>query len=260
VYPLHKCVGALGAMLLSISVSADTEKELAQQAAKRATESVPVAIATPSEEEKKRVEALSNLAIERGRQALHDWELKQPQTKSGNSMLNTGAKANAGVEDIAGGPVSPGRLIVALSSSMPLTMVHDYMQQLSGIPEAVVVLRGFIGGAHTVAPTGKWIEEVRRTKPDCVRCEHYKVQVLVDPLIYRDLQIEQVPAIAYAPGVTEISHCDGKSLKGVQIVFGAISVEAAVKALADGGTAIPNTLITKIRSKGWETQNHKQPG
>jgi len=44
------------------------------------------------------------------------------------------------------------------------------MVQLGGIPEAVVVLRGFIGVQHThLAPKGKWIEEARaRDAPGCM--------------------------------------------------------------------------------------------
>jgi hypothetical protein len=135
-------------------------------------------------------------------------------------------------------------------------MVHDYMAQLAGIPEAVVVLRGFVGGGHTVAPTGKWLEEARRATPGCVRCEHYNVQTLVDPLIYRDLKIEQVPAMAWAPGVTDISHCDGKTLKNVRVLYGATSVEASVKALVADGSSLPASLINKVRSKGWESKRH----
>ena len=260
-YQSLKILGVFGALLLSISVSADTEKSLAQQAAERAKEYSAVESAVPTDEDKKRAEAASDLALERGRQALREWQAQQPRGASaGVAPTLSDKKSAASGKDEEPGPTSSGKLIVALSSSMPLTMVHDYMQQLAGIPEAAVVLRGFIGGAHTVAPTGKWIEEVRRVVPDCLRCKHYNVQVLVDPLIYRDLEITQVPAVAYAPGVTDISHCDGKSLKGIQIAFGATSVEAAVKALVATGTDIPNTLVTKVKRKGWETRNHKQPG
>jgi hypothetical protein len=242
------------AFVLATAVSADeSPKTLGQQAAKRGQEFTPVAPAPVSEEDRQRAEELSKIAIERGQTALREWEEQQAST-AGESTGHWAPIPKA--KDATGqGPVA-GRLIVALSSSMPMTMVHDYMVQLAGIPEAVVVLRGFIGGAHTIAPTGKWIEEARRVTPGCLRCEHYNVQTVVDPLIYRDLKIDQVPAVAWAPGVTDISHCDGKSLKGAHVIFGAESVEASVKALATAGSAIPGAVFTKVRSKGWESKRH----
>ena len=153
-----------------------------------------------------------------------------------------------------------GRLIVALSSSMPMPMVQSYMAQLAGVPEAIVVLRGFVGGARTVAPTGKWVEEARRVEPSCLRCEHYNVQVVVDPLVYRGLHIEQVPAVAFVPGISDLSHCDGQQLRVKSMVYGAISIESAVQALANKGESIPTALLEKVRRKGWELKTPKHSG
>jgi len=134
------------------------------------------------------------------------------------------------------------------------------MRQLAGVPGAVVVLRGFVGGARTVAPTGKWIEEVRRVDLTCQRCEHYNVEVVVDPLIYRALKIEQVPAVAYAPGVTDLSHCDGKELPVKSIAYGATSVEAAVRSLVADGVSVPSTVFERVRRRGWEYKVPKSSG
>jgi len=253
-------VGLIGACI----AQADTVRSVAEQAQQRAGTYAPAAAPSVSEGDRAHAEELAKQALARGREALADWQASQQE--KGVQPAATG-KLPGHSKEVDGPPhdedVSPeveGRLIVALSSSMPLTMIHDYMRQLAGVPGAVVVLRGFVGGAQTVAPTGKWIEEARRVDLTCQRCEHYNVEVVVDPLIYRALKIEEVPAVAYAAGVKDLSHCDGKTLPVKSIAYGATSVEAAVRSLVAEGVAVPNGVLEKVRKRGWEYKSPKSSG
>jgi type-F conjugative transfer system pilin assembly protein TrbC len=147
---------------------------------------------------------------------------------------------------------SPGLLVLALSSSMPEPMLRDYMAQLDGQPDAVVVLRGFIGGAHTVAPTGRWIERVLRSDPDCLRCRHRSVRVVVDPLLFRSLKIERVPALAWLGGVQTLQHCEQETYTTAAVAYGAAPIAAALQALDKAGVVVPQPVSKQFEARGWQ--------
>lgn len=128
-------------------------------------------------------------------------------------------------------PPLAGRLVVAISSSMPEQMLREYARQLDGVPEAIMVLRGFIGGARAVKPTVAWIERALRKHPADPQGGHFRVEVVVDPLAYRMLGITQVPAVTFLPGVQDLRHCDAEVLSAARIAYGAVSIGGALKAL-----------------------------
>jgi len=155
--------------------------------------------------------------------------------------------AIASAEDEGTAPAAPvkGRLVVALSSSMPEQMLKDYMAQLDGHPEAIVVLRGFVGGAQSVAPTGKLMERVMR-KTSERNGGHHAVRSIVDPILYRQLGIDRVPAVAWLDGVQDISHCDQEDFDAAFVVYGATTVGAALKAAAAKGAKIPKDVVQRF--------------
>jgi type-F conjugative transfer system pilin assembly protein TrbC len=135
-----------------------------------------------------------------------------------------------------------GRLVVAISASMPEEIVREYARQLDGVPEAILVLRGFIGGARTVKPTVEWIERVLRKHPGDHEGPHYRVDIVVDPIAYRMLGIRQVPAFTYLPGVQDLSHCDAEVLSAARMVYGAVAISGALQALAPA-IAVPERIV-----------------
>lgn len=146
-----------------------------------------------------------------------------------------------------------GRLVVALSSSMPEQMIRDYFAQLAGHPEAVVVLRGFVGGAQRIGPTGSLMERLMRRTTD--RADgHHVVDVLVDPLLYRQLGIDRVPAVAWLDGVEDISHCDQEDYDAAFVVYGATTVAAALKAASDQGARVPRDVVARFRGDSWQNK------
>ena len=146
-------------------------------------------------------------------------------------------------------PASAGLVIVALSSSMPLPMLRDYIAQLDGVPGTVVVLRGFIGGATKVKPTGRWIEEILRERSDCLQCAHRRVRIEVDPLLYKSLGIKQVPAVTFLAGVRDLQHCQKEQFKSAAVAYGAVAVEAALRAITKEGVAVPAGVLARYEAR-----------
>ena len=143
-------------------------------------------------------------------------------------------------------PDVAGRVVIALSSSVPETVWREYMAQIDGKKEAIVVLRGFVGGAKKVTPTGSLIERMRRKVPSDMKGGHRAVEVVVDPLVYRSLGIDRVPAIAWLPGVKELSHCDGQTFESAVIVYGNVSVGFALNQIKRNGGDVPAEVIKKF--------------
>lgn len=195
-------------------------------------------------EDEARVKQAAEAANARGREALETMLAKRaPPAASTPIGAAADAPSTAGAKPP---PKLPGRLVVALSSSMPEVQLREYFRQLEHVPEAIVVLRGFIGGARTVQPTGQWIERIRRKQPECVECEHFAVETVVDPLAYRNLGITRVPAFSYLSDVETLSHCDQDDWGRAEVVYGATTVRAALEALARRDARVPRELIRRM--------------
>jgi len=163
--------------------------------------------------------------------------------------------AELGVPNVGPDPeaVIPGLIVLAISSSMPRNMLADYMAQLDGRPDAVMILRGFVGGARRVRPTGRFLEKASRIDPTDRNGGHRIVKVLIDPLLFRNLGIDRVPALAYLDGVTEIAHCNDEDYEAAVIVYGASRVDAALELARKNGAPIPEAVISNYRPQRWET-------
>jgi len=75
---------------------------------------------------------------------------------------------------------------------------------------------------------------------------HYQVEVVVDPLIYRMLDIQKVPAVAYLHGVQDLRHCDAQVLETATVVYGAASIGSALKRLKRDGVPVPGEILAKF--------------
>ena len=81
---------------------------------------------------------------------------------------------------------------------------------------------------------------------------HYLVETVVDPLFFQQLGIDQVPAVAWLDGVQSLAHCDQEDYSKATVVYGAISIEAALKEVRKAGASVPESVIAKYRGSGWE--------
>lgn len=190
-----------------------------------------------------KVKALADRANERGAAELE--RLRSGERSSGGLLARRDMETQTR-------PTVRGRVVVALSSSMPEAMLTSYLQQLDGKPESLVVLRGFVGGAKTVQKTGLWMEKVRRKQSGAANGLHVDVETVVDPLFFRQLGIDRVPAVAWLDGVQTLAHCDQEDYSRATVVYGAVSVESALKEARKAGATVPDVVIAKYRGTGWE--------
>ncbi|MGH8459347.1 MAG: hypothetical protein ACRESV_08350, partial [Nevskiales bacterium] len=59
-------------------------------------------------------------------------------------------------------------------------------------------------------------------------------------------------AVAWLPGVQDIKHCDQENYQAAVVVYGASSVEAALREINRNGGVVPPAVLKRFRSHGWE--------
>lgn len=113
--------------------------------------------------------------------------------------------------------------VIFASSSMPIGELRAYAAQLEKAG-GVIAFRGMPGGMTRVAPMASLTARILRLDPGCEgpACEMRKVQVIVDPLIFRQHGVTRVPALTLVPGDPTQPYCerDDDSPRGSQIVYG----------------------------------------
>lgn len=126
------------------------------------------------------------------------------------------------------GVVSPGTgknwvPVLFVSSSMPIETLRTYAGQLERAG-GVMAFRGMPGGMRQVAPMAKLSAAILRRDPGCEgpACAMRDVQVIVDPLLFRQHGVTQVPALAMVPGDPTLPYCerDEASPHAAHIVLG----------------------------------------
>jgi len=193
----------------------------------------------------------ADAAKARGVAALQRMRKERALEQVGDPLPSDGTVASPDAE--VGADEVTGLVVLAVSSSMPRNMLADYMAQLDGKPDGVMVLRGFVGGAQRVKPTGQFIEQVSRLHPTDRDGGHYAVKVIVDPLLFRMLGIDRVPAVVYLDGVAAISHCDAEDYAASVVVYGAARISAALEQARARGAPVPDRVLANYKPRGWET-------
>jgi type-F conjugative transfer system pilin assembly protein TrbC len=112
------------------------------------------------------------------------------------------------------GVVSPGVNkhwvpVLFVSSSMPIETLRTYAGQLERAG-GVMAFRGMPGGMRQVAPMAKLSAAILRRDPGCEgpACAMRDVQVIVDPLVFRQHGVVRVPALAMIPGDPTLPYCE----------------------------------------------------
>lgn len=113
--------------------------------------------------------------------------------------------------------------VLFVSSSMPIATLRTYVGQLEKV-DGVMAFRGMPGGLTRVGPMAKLSAEILRLDPGCEgpACAMRSVQLIVDPLVFRQHGVAQVPAFALIPGDPVQPYCerDETSLKAAHLVYG----------------------------------------
>lgn len=134
------------------------------------------------------------------------------------------------------GAAAPGTTgwvpVLFVSASMPVATLRTYAGQLERVG-GVLAFRGMPGGMTRVAPMAKLSAEILRRDPGCSgpSCAMRGVQVIVDPLVFRQHGIARVPALAMIPGDPTQAYCEREdgSPRSPHVVYG----DAALSGLLD---------------------------
>ncbi len=113
--------------------------------------------------------------------------------------------------------------VLFVSSSMPVATLRSYAAQLERAG-GVLAFRGMPGGLTKVAPMAKLSAAILRLDPGCEgpACAMRGVQIIVDPLLFRQHAISRVPALTLVPGDPAQPYCEREegSPRGTHLVLG----------------------------------------
>ena len=113
--------------------------------------------------------------------------------------------------------------VLFVSSSMPIPTLRSYAAQLERV-HGVMAFRGVPGGLKKMGPMAKLTAQILRRDPGCEgpNCVMRDVQLIVDPIVFRQHGIAQVPALKMIPGDPTQAYCerDDDSPRAAHIVFG----------------------------------------
>lgn len=139
------------------------------------------------------------------------------------------------------------KLILFISSSMPLSVLRTYVKNIDALddPNIMMVLKGFVGGMQTVRPTLDFLEQLMVKERDCrlsegKPCDVYDANIQIDPLLFSRFGIQQVPAVAYVRNVKMIDARQSMALEGnlsqeidAVVVYGDASLEYSLERIFD---------------------------
>lgn len=113
--------------------------------------------------------------------------------------------------------------VLFVSSSMPISTLRNYAVQLEKV-RGVMAFRGVPGGLKKMGPMAKLTAQILRLDPGCEgpNCVMRDVQLIIDPIVFRQHGIAQVPALAMIPGDPTQAYCerDDESPRAAHVVFG----------------------------------------
>ncbi|GAY24344.1 hypothetical protein SFOMI_4924 [Sphingobium fuliginis] len=125
-------------------------------------------------------------------------------------------------------PTPPGAWVPVLfvSSSMPLATLRTYAGQLERA-RGVLAFRGMPGGLSKVGPMAKLSAQILRLDPGCEgpACAMRDVQLIVDPILFRQHGVARVPALGMLPGDPTKPYCEREeegpaSARASHLVYG----------------------------------------
>lgn len=111
------------------------------------------------------------------------------------------------------------RIYIFISSSIPIQTLRNYALVLDKLrdPNIVMVMRGFVDGMKYIKPTINFVGEIFKKDPGCdlakQKCDTYRADFQIDPLLFRRYQIAKVPAVVYA---TDVNVVDVQMSEGLE--------------------------------------------
>lgn len=119
------------------------------------------------------------------------------------------------------------------SSSMPIETLRSYAGQLERIG-GVIAFRGVPGGLKKIGPMAELTARMLRVDPGCngPACIMRNIQIVIDPILFRQHGVARVPAFAMVPGDPTQPYCereDESAPRATHLVMG----DAALSGLLD---------------------------
>lgn len=148
----------------------------------------------------------ANEAAQRGLAAERERQARLLRQALGLEPSEEHAIAKAGVTPTT--PKSWTPLLFA-SSSMPMPVLRSYAAQLERV-HGVIAFRGLPGGMKTIAPFARLSAAVLRVDPGCEgpACAMRDVQIVVDPIVFRQYAVARVPALTMVPSDPTQPYCE----------------------------------------------------
>jgi len=141
-----------------------------------------------------------------------------------------GAKAWKSLDELEVNKVIPfsDKPILFISSSMPMHVLNRYAHDMEKI-QGVMVLKGGVGGLKKMMPTLQFIANVLKKNPMCKDepCEKYAVEVIIDPILFSEYQIDRVPAFTVHGKENFTAYCNQTEPlnKGKKVSFGDYTIK-----------------------------------
>lgn len=141
------------------------------------------------------------------------------------------------------GTVKPGHPqawvpVLFVSSSMPVATLRAYAGQLERA-RGVLAFRGMPGGLTKVGPMAKLSAEILRLDPGCEgpACAMRDVQLIVDPILFRQHGVTHVPALGLVPGDPAQPYCEREedgpgTARAAHLVYGDAALSGLLEAYA----------------------------
>jgi len=225
----------------------------------------PTALPTPSEETRRRafeglrkrapspaMDARARAALDRGKDAMAA-ERDAMALRLGQALGLEKLDMEA-VAGITAPPSTQGWVpVLFVSSSMPVTTLRTYAAQLEKA-HGILAFHGMPGGLTKVAPMAKLSAEILRHDPGCEGpgCAMRDVQVIVDPLIFRQHGVSRVPALAMVPGDPALPYCEREedSPRAAHVIYGDAALSGLLEEYARlGGKEEVRDAQTRLQGR-----------
>lgn len=148
------------------------------------------------------------------------------------------------------------RLYLFISSSVPMHVLRRYAHQISRLPGATMVMRGFVNGATRIAPTVQFIRKLLSKEPNCHKtdCEKIPAAIIIDPYLFRRYSIERVPAVVVADGVQGNGTCTEGNTENVKVrdyavSYGDAPIRTHLAAMAEEGHSVADVYLHMIEEQ-----------
>lgn len=257
------CPQAKARIAATEQLGSDPESERRPQAG--AAASGPAALPKPSEAMRRRAfEGLRRRAPAPEIDARARAALKKSQERLASEREQMAARISQalGLEPpdlagLAGLPPQPSAKawvpVLFVSSSMPTATLRTYAAQLERA-RGVLAFRGMPGGLAKVAPMAKLSAEILRIDPGCEgpACAMRSVQVIVDPLLFRQHAVSRVPALTLVPGDPAQPYCEREetSERGRYLVLGDSALGGLLEEYGRiGGKEEARDALTRIQGR-----------